>query len=166
MAVSLNEKKQAVEEIKDKFNRAVSAVFIDYRGLTVAEVTELRNKYRQAGVDYKVLKNTLIGRAIEDKGIEEIAPFLNGPTAVAFSYDDEIAPAKITNDFIKETEKMEIKCGIFNNKFTPKEEVIVLASLPSKDELLAKTVGFLNSPILNLVYTLNAIKDQKEKEEA
>lgn len=166
MAASLSDKKQTVKDIKDKFDRAVSAVFIDYRGLTVAEVTELRNKYRAAGVDYKVLKNTLISRAIEDKGIEEIAPFLEGPTAVAFSYDDEIAPAKITYDFIKEVEKMEIKCGIFNGKFTAKDEVIVLASLPSKDELLAKVVGSMNSPIMNLVYTLNAIKEKKEKEEA
>ncbi len=166
MSANLNEKKQVVEEIKDRFDRAVSAVLIDYRGLTVAEVTELRNKYREAGIDYKVLKNTLINRAIEGKGIDEIKEFLEGPTAVAFSYEDEVAPAKITYDFIKSVNKMEIKCGIFNNEFTAKDDVIVLASLPSREELLAKAVGSIKSPIMNLVYTLNAIKEQKEKEEA
>lgn len=166
MSANLNDKKQVVEEIKDRFDRAVSAVLIDYRGLTVAEVTELRNKYREAGIDYKVLKNTLINRAIEGKGIDEIKEFLEGPTAVAFSYEDEVAPAKITYDFIKSVNKMEIKCGIFNNEFTGKDDVIVLASLPSREELLAKAVGSIKSPIMNLVYTLNAIKEQKEKEEA
>lgn len=166
MSANLNDKKQVVEEIKDRFDRAVSAVLIDYRGLTVAEVTELRNKYREAGIDYKVLKNTLINRAIEGKGIDEIKEFLEGPTAVAFSYEDEVAPAKITYDFIKSVNKMEIKCGIFNNEFTAKDDVIVLASLPSREELLAKAVGSIKSPIMNLVYTLNAIKEQKEKEEA
>lgn len=166
MSAFVEEKKKIVEEIKDRFDRAVSAVFIDYRGLTVAEVTELRNKYREAGIEYKVLKNTLIGRAIDGKGLDGVNEFLEGPTAVAFSYDDEIAPAKITYDFIKQVNKMEIKCGVFNNEFTPKDEVIVLASLPSRDELLAKAVGSIKSPIMNLVYTLNAIKEQKEKEEA
>lgn len=166
MAATLNDKKQVVEEIKDKFDRAVSAVFIDYRGLTVAEVTELRNKYREAGVEYKVLKNTLINRAIDGKGVDELKEHLEGPTAVAFSYDDEIAPAKITYDFIKQVNKMEIKCGIFNSSFTAKDDVVVLASLPSRDELLAKAVGSIKSPIMNLVYTINAIKEQKEKEEA
>lgn len=164
MAASLNNKKQVVEQIKEKFDRAVSAVFIDYRGLTVSEVTELRNKYREAGIEYKVLKNTLINRAIEGKGIDELKEHLEGPTAVAFSYDDEVAPAKITYDFIKSVNKMEIKCGVINNAFTGKDDVIVLASLPSRDELLAKVVGSMNSPILNLVYTINAIKEQKEKE--
>lgn len=166
MAATLNDKKQVVEEIKEKFDRAVSAVFIDYRGLTVAEVTELRNKYREAGVEYKVLKNTLINRAIDGKGVDELKEHLEGPTAVAFSYDDEIAPAKITYDFIKQVNKMEIKCGIFNSVFTAKDDVVVLASLPSRDELLAKAVGSIKSPIMNLVYTINAIKEQKEKEEA
>lgn len=166
MSAFVEEKKKIVEEIKDKFDRAVSAVFIDYRGLTVAEVTELRNQYRAAGVEYKVLKNTLIGRAIEGKGYDGVEEFLEGPTAVAFSYEDEVAPAKITYDFIKKAKKMEIKCGIFNDAFTAKDDVIVLASLPSREELLAKVVGSAQAPIMNFVYALNAIKEQKEKEEA
>lgn len=164
MSAYVEEKKKVVSEIQDRFDRAVSAVFVDYRGLTVAEVTELRNKYREAGVEYKVLKNTLINRALEGKNLDEVKEFLEGPTAVAFSYDDEVAPAKITYDFMNKVKKMEIKCGVFNNAFAAKDEVIVLASLPSKDELLAKVVGSINSPIMNFVYTINAIKEQKEKE--
>ena len=164
MSAFVEQKKKIVEEIQDKFDRAASAVFIDYRGLTVAEVTELRNQYREAGVEYRVLKNTLISRALAGKNLDGVNEFLEGPTAVAFGYDDEIAPAKITYDFIKKVNKMEIKCGVFNNEFTAKDDVIVLASLPSREELLAKVVGSINSPIMNFVYTINAIKEQKEKE--
>ena len=108
----LQQKQGIVEDIKTKFETCKSAVLIDYRGLTVEEVTNLRNKFREAGVEYRVLKNTMIRRAVDALGMEGLEPVLEGPTAVAFGMEDAVAPAKIISDFIKETEKTEIKCGL------------------------------------------------------
>lgn len=166
MAANVAAKEQVVEEIKDKFSRAKSIVLIDYRGLTVAEVTELRNRYRKEGVDFKVYKNTLINRAIEGMNYDGITPCLNGPTAVAFGYEDAVAAAKVTYDFIKEVNKMEIKIGIIDGAVTEKEAVQKIAALPSREVLLAKALGSLKAPISNFVYAINAIKEAKEKEQA
>ncbi len=164
MAKNVDSKVQIVDEIKGKITDAKGIVLVDYIGLTVAQATELRNKYREAGIDFKVYKNTLINRAIEGMNVDEIIPELNGPTALAISKDDEVAPAKITYDFIKANDKMEIKCGIFNGLVSSKEDTITLASLPSREELLAKAVGSIKAPIMNFVYCINAIKEAKEKE--
>ena len=173
---TLNAKKAIVSEIEDKFNRAQSAVFLDYRGLTVEEVTELRSKMRAAGVEYKVLKNTMIRRAVESLNYENIDHILDGPTAVAFGYDDPVAPAKILVDSIAKLKKTEIKGAYLNGKVLSVDAVKSLAETPSKEELLAKMLGSLNAPITglvmvlsgvmrNFVCALSAIKDKKESAE-
>lgn len=173
MKAAIEAKKQIVEEIKEKVNKAQSVVLVDYRGLNVEEVTELRKKYREAGVDYKVYKNTLMRFAFKDAGFEEFTKFLTGPNAIAFCYDDPVAPAKITNEFAKEHKNLEIKSGIVDGKIISLDEIKELAELPPREVLIAKVLGGLNGPITgfvnvlqgnirNLVYALNAIKEKQE----
>ena len=151
----------------------LSLIHIYYRGLTVEEVTNLRCKMRDAGVEYKVIKNTMIQRAADKEGIEGLNSILEGPTAVAFGMKDPVSPAKILVDFAKDTKKTEIKGGVLDGKTIDVDGVKYLASLPSKEELLAKMMGSLNAPVTglvmalsgvmrNLVCALNAIKEQKE----
>ena len=111
MSKNIESKKTIVAGLQDKFSRAKTVVLVDYRGLTVAEDTELRNQLRKAGVEYAVIKNTMINLAIEGRGIDEMKAHLEGPTAVAFAYDDMIAPAKILSEFAKKSKKLTIKCG-------------------------------------------------------
>lgn len=170
---TLRAKEAEVAEIQEKIEKSQSVMFLDYRGLNVAEVTELRNKMREAGVEYKVIKNTMIRRAAEKAGIEGLDDVLEGPTAVAFGYADPVAPAKILVDFIEDTKKTSLKGGVLAGKVMSEAEIKNLASLPSKEELIAKMLGSLNAPITglvmalsgiprNLVYALNAIKEKKE----
>ena len=170
---TLRAKEAEVAEIQEKIEKSQSVMFLDYRGLNVAEVTELRNKMREAGVEYKVIKNTMIRRAAEKAGIEGLDDVLEGPTAVAFGYADPVAPAKILVDFIEDTKKTILKGGVLAGKAMSEAEIKNLASLPSKEELIAKMLGSLNAPITglvmalsgiprNLVYALNAIKEKKE----
>lgn len=170
---TLRAKEAEVAEIQEKIEKSQSVMFLDYRGLNVAEVTELRNKMREAGVEYKVIKNTMIRRAAEKAGIEGLDDVLEGPTAVAFGYADPVAPAKILVDFIEDTKKTSLKGGVLTGKAMSEAEIKNLASLPSKEELIAKMLGSLNAPITglvmalsgiprNLVYALNAIKEKKE----
>ena len=170
---TLQAKVAVVDEIKEKLQNAHSVVIIDYRGLTVDEVTNLRNQMRAAGVEYKVLKNTMIARAAKDLGIEGTEAMLEGPTAVAFGMQDAVSPAKIIVEFAKKTKKTEIKGGLLEGKVIGVDQVKYLASLPSKEELIAKMLGSLNAPITNFVgvlagvprafvCALNAIKEKKE----
>ena len=170
---TLKAKEAAVSEIQEKMQQAQSVVFVDYRGLTVEEVTNLRCKMRDAGVEYKVIKNTMIQRAADKEGIEGLNSILEGPTAVAFGIKDPVSPAKILVYFAKYTKKTEIKGGVLDVKTIDVDGVKYLASLPSKEELLAKMMGSLNAPVTglvmalsgvmrNLVCALNAIKEQKE----
>ena len=155
-----------VEQIRQDLSNAKAAILVDYRGLTVEEDTALRRNLRQAGVKYQVLKNTLIKRAADMLGEEALDPYLNGPTAVAFSFDDPVAPAKIVNDCIKSTKKMEMKAGFVEGKFCDAKELAAIAELPSKEMLIAKILGSFNAPICNFLYCLTAIKDKKEAEGA
>lgn len=172
--MSIKEQKvQIVEELKNKFQSSSSAVLVDYKGLNVQEVTELRGKFREANVDYKVYKNTLTEIAVKDIGMEELIPFLQGPTAIAFSEDDPVAPAKILTDAIRKYKKIEFKVGVVDGKVIDVDGVKALAELPSKEELIAKMLGGMNAPITNLVgvlsgttralvYALDAIREQKD----
>ena len=173
----LQGKKQVVEEIKEKVNKAQTVVVVDYRGLNVEEITELRKKYREAGVEYKVYKNTMMRFAFKDTGFEEFNQFLTGPNAVAFGYDDPVQAAKISHEFAKDHEKFEVKAGIVDGKIIDLEEIKELASLPSREVLIAKVLGGFNAPITgfvnvlqgnirNLVYALNAIKEKQEGQQA
>lgn len=165
-------KQQVVNEIKEKFQRAEAVVLVDYRGLNVAEVTELRKRFREAGADYKVYKNTLMTRALTELGMEELIPYLTGPNAVALGYDDPVVPAKIISEFAKDHDKLEVKAGMISRKVIGAEGVKSLANLPSKEVLVAQALGGLNAPITgfvnvlqgnirNLVYALNAIAEKK-----
>ncbi|MGO1580666.1 MAG: 50S ribosomal protein L10 [Peptoniphilaceae bacterium] len=169
------EKAQLVDEIKEKIEAAQSIVLVNYRGLSVAEVTELRSNYREANVEYKVYKNTMMRRAFEQLGYDGISEFLKGPSAAAFSMEDPASAAKVTAEFAKDHEKLEIKSGLVDGKILSVEEIDSLAKLPSKEVLIAQVLGGLNSPIqglanvLNgnirgLAVVLNAIAEKKEQE--
>ncbi len=170
---TLKAKEAEVAEIQEKLQKSQSVMFLDYRGLTVSEVTELRNKMRAAGVEYKVIKNTMMRRAAQEAGVEGLDEILEGPTAVAFGYEDPVAPAKILVDFIENAKKTQLKGGVLAGRAMSQAEIKDLASLPSKEQLLAKLMGSLNAPVTGLVmalsgiprklvYALNAIKEKKE----
>lgn len=156
MSANLEAKKLLVEEIKEKFSKAKTIAFVDYRGLTVAEDTELRRKFRESGCEYKVYKNRLMLKALSDLGIECPANQFEGTTAVAIGYQDEVAPAKIVCDCAKETKKMAIKFGILNGVSVDASNIEALAKLPSKEELIAKLLGTLNNTAASLCRVLTA----------
>ncbi len=172
MADNKSVKEQIVKEIKEKIERAGAVVLVDYRGLNVEEVTELRKRFREAGVDYKVYKNTLMTRALQELKNEGLISYLTGPNAIALGYDDPVAPAKIISEFAKIHNKLEIKAGMIDQEVIDAEGIKVLADLPSKEVLVAQVLGGLNAPITglvnvlqgnirNLVYALNAISEKK-----
>lgn len=158
------EKKAKVQEIKERLQKAQAVIFADYRGLTVEEDTELRRKFREAGVEYKVLKNTLTSIAAKEVGIEGIDKFLEGPTSFAFGYDDPTAPARVLNDFAKEHKKLELKGGIVQGEIFDLDRVKELAAIPPREILLAKLLGSFKAPMSNFAYLINAIKEKKEQE--
>lgn len=158
------EKAQLVQEIAQKLRDSKSTIVADYRGLTVAEVTELRKKLREAGIELKVLKNTMTRRATAEVGLTELDVHLTGPNAIAFSYDDVVAPAKILNDFAKEHKALEIKAGVVEGRVIAQEEVTALATLPSREGLIAMFLSVLQAPMRNFAYAVKQIADQKEQE--
>ena len=137
MSAIIEQKKQIVVEIADKFKASQSAVVVDYRGLTVSEVTELRKQLREAGVEFKVYKNSLTRRAAEAAELNGLNESLTGPNAIAFSTEDVVAPAKILNDFAKKHEALEIKAGVIEGNVATAEDVKALAELPSREGLLS-----------------------------
>ena len=155
----LQEKEQIVAGIAEQFKTAVSGVFVDYCGLSVEEDTQLRNKLREAGVEYKVIKNTLARFAAKEVGFDELDPILNGPTSLALSMTDEVAPAKVIAEVAKTLEQLEIKAGFLDGKVLALDEVKTLAATPNRETLLAKLLGSLNAPISNLARTLQALVD-------
>ena len=156
MSANFEAKKQLVEEIKEKFSKAKTIAFVDYRGLNVDEDTKMRRKFRENGCEYKVYKNRLMLKALSDLGIECSANYFEGTTAVAIGYEDEVAPAKIVCDTISNTKKMAIKFGILNGVCVSAQDIEALAKLPSKEELIAKLLGTLNNPITSLCRVLQA----------
>lgn len=162
----IEQKKAQVAEIAEKLRESKSTVLVDYRGLNVAQVTELRKKLREAGCEYKVYKNTLSRRAATEVGFEEINEFLVGPTAIAFNSEDAVASAKVLNDFAKENEALEIKAGIIEGNITPVEEVKALAELPSREGLLSMLLSVLQAPMRNFALATKAVADQKEEQGA
>ena len=137
----LKEKQQIVAELTEKIKNAATGIFVDYRGLTVAQDTELRAKLREANVEYKVIKNTLCRFAVDELGMNELDSILNGPTSLAVSVEDPVAPAKILADFAKDNEQLEIKAGFMDGKVLSMDEIKTLASTPSRDTLIAKIMG-------------------------
>ena len=158
----LESKKAQVAEITEVLKNAATGVLVDYRGLTVEEDTKLRNDLRAAGVNYFVVKNTLLRLAANQVGLEDLDSILHGPTALAVS-EDPVAPAKILFDFAKDNDKMEIKSGFMDGKVMSMDELTTLAKTPSKETLIAKIMGSLNAPASNLVRLLNTIVEGGEE---
>nr|WP_060595378.1 50S ribosomal protein L10 [Bacillus pumilus] len=159
-------KKVVVDEITSKFKDSMSTVIVDYRGLSVSEVTELRKQLRDAGVEFKVYKNTLTRRAVEQVELTGLNDFLTGPNAIAFSNEDVIAPAKIINEFAKSHEALEIKAGVIEGNVATVEEVKALAELPSREGLLSMLLSVLQAPVRNLALATKAVAEQKEEQGA
>lgn len=165
MRKALEVKSLVVSEIVEKLNNSSSAVVVDYKGLTVAEVTELRKVMREAGVDYKVYKNTLVRRAAQEVGIEQFNDeLLVGTNAIAFGYDDPVAPARILKKFIETHPKMKLKMGVVEGEFYDEAKIMELANIPSREELIAKLLGSLKAPVSNFVYLVDAIVKKQEEE--
>lgn len=167
------EKAVVVEELKDKLSRAQAVVLTDYRGLNVQEITELRRQLREAGVEYKVVKNTLATLAAKEVELDDLEQYLNGPTALAFGYDEPVSAAKIINEFARLHKELEIKGGVLEGNVIGLEAVLDLAALPPREELLAMVARAVQGPIAglanalqgilrNLAYALDAVREQKE----
>jgi large subunit ribosomal protein L10 len=151
----LESKKQDVLELTNKLKNATAIMLADYRGLTVEQDTELRNAFRAANVEYRVVKNSLTRFAAKEIGIEGIDEYLSGPTSMAISLIDPVAPAKILAEFAKKYTNLEIKAGVLEGKVIDLNTVKELADLPSKEELVGKVLGSLNAPITGFVTVLN-----------
>ncbi|ARJ51089.1 50S ribosomal protein L10 [Staphylococcus lutrae] len=163
MSRIIEAKQQQVDVIADQLKSSVSTVVVDYRGLTVAEVTELRKQLREANVQYKVYKNTMLRRAAEQAGIEGLDEFFTGPTAVAFTTEDVVAPAKVIAGFAKEHEALEIKTGIMEGNVISAEDVKTVGSLPSHEGLVSMLLSVLQAPIRNFAYAVKAVGENKEE---
>ncbi|OUZ24588.1 50S ribosomal protein L10 [Enterococcus sp. 6D12_DIV0197] len=159
---AIAKKSAIVDEVSAKFSAAASVVVVDYRGLTVDEVTRLRKQLRDANVEMKVIKNSILSRAAEKAGLEGLGEVFTGPTAVAFSNEDVVAPAKIINDFAKDAKALEIKGGIIEGKVSSLEEITALAKLPNREGLLSMLLSVLQAPIRNVAYAIKAVAEKEE----
>jgi large subunit ribosomal protein L10 len=166
MSKNLGPKEAVVSDVKERLQRAKSVVLVDYKGINVEDVTELRKRFREAGVDYKVFKNTLFKRAASEMGIEALHEQLQGTVAVAFGYNDPVAPAKTLNQFLKDKPKstLTVKGGYVEGNMMDANGIKALGDLPSRDILIAMVLGGLQGSIRNLAYMLNTIKENKEAE--
>ena len=171
--MKIEEKRRIVEELHERFSRSQVAIVTDYMGLNVQAITDLRRRLREANIDFQVVKNTLLIRASQNTDLDLIKGAFTGPSAIALSYDDPVAPAKILTTFAKENEKLEIKAGVMSGKALAPQEIKALAALPSREELLAKVlsamvgvptalVRVLNGVPQQFLNVLNSIKEQKE----
>ena len=154
-------KKPIVEEISANIKYAQSVVIVDHRGLTVAEDTELRKQLREAGITYKVYKNTMMNFAFKGTDCEGLAPYLEGPSAIAISKDDATAPARILCKFAKNAKALEIKGGVVEGTVYDSKGIEAISNVPSREELLGKLLGSIQSPITNLARVLNQIAEQQ-----
>ena len=155
------QKRELVEQIKEKIQNSKSFVILDYKGLTVAQDTEFRAEFRKNGVDYKVLKNTLVKKALNELGYTEFDEALNGPSAFAFGMEDAVAPAKVAADGCKNYKTMQIKCGMFDQKFADANVVDAMSKVPNREMLLAMLVSVLSAPMRGLAVALNAIAEKQ-----
>lgn len=171
--MKLEEKQQITKDLHDRFARSAIIVVTDYQGLDVASISDLRRKLRESNIEYQVVKNTLLVRAAEGTEVALIKDHFKGPSAVAISYDDPVAPAKVLSQFAKDNNKLEIKVGVLNGKVLDNQAIKALATLPSREVLLAQFLSALNAVPTSivrvlaeiprgLVNVLTAIKDQKE----
>ena len=156
-------KQQVVSEIAESFKAAQSSIVVEYRGLTVADMTELRKALRAENVGFKVYKNKLVQRATESAGYAEINDKLVGPNAIAFGHSDAVAPARVLANFAKTAEALELKCGVVEGTYYDATGIAAIASIPSRDELLAKFLGSIQSPITNFARVIKQIAEKNEE---
>ena len=156
----LEQKAAAVDALAEKFGRAVSGILVQYQGITVEDDTKLRAAMRAAGVEYTVIKNSLIGRACDKAGFEAMKENLEGMNAVAISYDDPIAPAKILKEYAEKIETFTLRAGFLDGAVVDEATVKELADIPPKEVLIAKMLGSLQSPISGLAVALQAVVDK------
>ena len=163
MSLEAQKQKQIIiDEIKGKLENAQAAVVVDYQGITVAQADAMRKKLREANVDYTVYKNTLVKRAIDGTAYAGLADVLDGPSALAISTEDATAPARVLNEVIKDFKKMEFKAGVVEGTFFDKDGIQAVADIPSREVLVAKFLGSIQSPVGKLVRTFQAVADAKE----
>jgi large subunit ribosomal protein L10 len=152
-----SEKVESVTELHEKFARAVSAVLADFRGLTVQEITDLRQQLRDASLELAVVKNTLARLAVQETPFERLSPYLKGPTSITLSYRDTVAPAKILSAYVKKQPKLAVRAGLFEGEIVPAEKIAEIADLPPRDVLLAQTLAAMQGPLTGLVWTLQGV---------
>ncbi len=175
--MDIEAKKQFAEQLHERMKKSKVVIVTDFKGMDVGTMTELRRKLREANVEYEVIKNTMLRRASEGTDVAPIKSYFEGPCAIAVSYSDPVAPAKVLTEFAKNNQKLEIKVGVLNGKVLDIAAIKALSSLPSREELLATVlsamiavptslVRALNDVPRRMVTVLQAIKDQKEKQAA
>ncbi|NLL79090.1 MAG: 50S ribosomal protein L10 [Clostridiales bacterium] len=153
-------KQPIVEEISASIKDAQSVVLVDYRGLTVAQDTDLRKQLREAGITYKVYKNTMMNFAFKGTDFEALAPYLEGPSAIAISTTDATAPARVLAKFAKDADKLEIKAGVVEGTVYDAAGMAEIAKIPSREELLSKLLGSIQSPIANFARVMNQLAEK------
>ncbi|MEF3303377.1 50S ribosomal protein L10 [Paenibacillus sp. GYB003] len=158
----LQEKQQVVAEVAAKLRESASTIVADYRGLNVAQVTELRKRLREAGVDFQVLKNTLVRRATAEAELTDLDSVLTGPTAVAFSKDDAVAAAKVLSEFAKKNDALKVKGGVVEGRVVDMNQIKALAELPSREGLLSMLLSVLQAPIRNFALAVKAVSEKQE----
>jgi large subunit ribosomal protein L10 len=156
-------KQDAVDVVTAKLQNSLSTVVADYRGLNVTQVTELRKQLREAGVEFQVLKNTLLRRATAAAELSELDEVLTGPTAIAFSATDAVAPAKILNDFAKKNDALKLKGGVVEGRVIDADQLKALAELPSRDGLLSMLLSVLQAPMRNFALAVKAVAEKEEQ---
>jgi len=166
MSRIIEHKKQIVSDIAEKLQNSKSTILVDYRGLDVDAVESLRAQLREAGVEFKVYKNTMTRRATAEADLTELDETLQGPTALAFSADDAVAPAKIINNFAKENNNLEIKGGVVEGSVASLEQIKDLAELPDQDGLVSMLLSVLQAPMRNFALATKAVAEQKEEQGA
>lgn len=172
--MKIEQKIAVAEELHKKFSKAKVVIVTDYKGMDVASTNQLRRKLREAGVEYQVVKNTLLARASKDTGVETIRNHFKGPNAIALSYDDPVAPAKVLTEFVKSNPKLEIKVGVLNGKLLNFDDIKALSALPSREALLSQVLSVMNAVPTSFVRVLagvpvkflNVLQALKEKKEA
>jgi large subunit ribosomal protein L10 len=152
-----SEKVEAVSELHEKFARAVSAVLADFRGLTVQEITDLRQQLRDASLELAVVKNTLARLAVQETAFEKLSPYLKGPTSITFSYRDSVAPAKVLSAYGRRQPKLAVRAGLFEGELVPAEKIAEIADLPPRDVILAQALAAMQGPLAGLVGTLEGV---------
>ncbi|WP_068620435.1 50S ribosomal protein L10 [Paenibacillus tuaregi] len=155
-------KQDAVDVVTSKLRESVTTVVADYRGLNVAQVTELRKQLREAGIEFQVLKNSLVRRATAAAELSELDEVLTGPTAIAFSTGDAVAPAKILSDFAKKNDALEIKGGVVEGRVVGVDQIKALADLPSREGLLSMLLSVLQAPVRNFALAVKAVAEKEE----